>query len=222
MYEASDQAWDVLRAALGGSGLMRQSPEDLLHALEAAAWLDRFAAAGRHMLVPMAKANGASWADLAAAMGVSRATAQHRHKQEVEEWEEGLRRAAAPPPWEGVEPLTPMDPPVGFEPSDSDFARMPDMPMWDYIGPLGPAIQWVRANHTDVRVYIDEDVHVVMSSNNSRHVSTTADSEEEAWRGHLGRALVGDDQPFPGHARPGETIAEFKLRVPAERWRSLE
>jgi hypothetical protein len=220
MYEASDQAWDVLREALGGSGLMRQSAKDLLHALEAAAWLDRFAAAGRHMLAPMAKANGASWADLAAAMGVSRATAQHRYKQEVEEWEESVRRAATPPPWEGVEPLTPMDPPADFEPSDNDFARMADMPAWDYIGPLEPAIQWIRANHTDIRVYVDEDLHVIMSSSSRRHASTAADSEEEAWRGHLGQALLGDDQPFPDDAGPGETIAEFKTRVPPDRWRS--
>lgn len=221
MYEASDQAWEVLRGALVSADLRRRSAGELLHALEAAAWLDRFAAAGRHLLVPAAKANGASWADLAAAMGVSRATAQHRHKQGVEEWEESVRRPAAPPPWEGVEPLAPMNPPVHFEPSDVDFVRMADLPAWEYTGPLEPAIQWVRAHHTDVRVYLDEDLHVVMSTSRRQHAATTADSEEKAWRAHLGQALLGDDQPLPDDARPGEPIAAFKTRVPPDRWRSL-
>ena len=111
----------------------------------------------------MTKVNGASWADLATAMGVSRATAQHRHRQEVEDWEDSVRRAAAPRPWEGVEPLAWMDPPLDFHPSDEDFARVADLPAWDYTGPLESAIQYVRAHHTEVLVYSEDDVHYVSS-----------------------------------------------------------
>ncbi|MQA09578.1 MAG: hypothetical protein GEU98_13705 [Pseudonocardiaceae bacterium] len=217
MYEASDQAWDVLRDAMGSTGLTRRSSDELLHAIEAASWLERSALAGRHLLVPIAKANGASWADLAAAMGVSRATAQHRHKQEVEEWEESVRRAAMPPPWEGIEPLAPMEPPVGFEPGDDDFERLPGLPAWNYKGPLEAGIRWLRAHHTEVLVYTDDGVHYVSSKSGTSSMSTSADSEEEAWRAHLGYALLaGDDPPFPDDARPGETIAGFKARLGSE------
>lgn len=97
MVEAIEQSWDVLREVMGGTALTKRSSQDLLHAVEASAWLERMSEAGRHLVVPLAKVNGASWAELGAAMGVSRATAQHRHRQEVEDWEEGVRRAAAPP-----------------------------------------------------------------------------------------------------------------------------
>jgi hypothetical protein len=215
MYEATNQAWDILREALSSARLTARPAPELLHAVEAAAWLERLAEVGRHLLVPMAKVNGASWADLAAAMGVSRATAQHRHQQEVEDWEDSVRRAAAPPPWEGVEPLAPMDPPVGFHPSDEEFVRMADLPAWDYTGPLEPAIQYVRAHHTEVLVYSDDDVHYVSSTYEGGSLSTSADSEEEAWRGHLGHVLAKGKKPFPDDARPGETIADFKARTDA-------
>jgi hypothetical protein len=213
MYEATLQAWAVLQEAMGSRGGLHKRPASyLLHAVEASAWLERISAVGRHLFVPIAKANGASWADLAAAMGVSRATAQHRHRQEAEEWEDSIRLAAAPGPWEGVEPLTQMEPPTDFHPSDEDFVRRADAPAWDYTGPLEPAIQYLRAHHSEVRVYSHDDVHYVSSTYEGGNLNTSADSEEEAWRAHLGHVL-GEKKPSPGDARPSETIAVYRTRM---------
>jgi hypothetical protein len=216
MVEATGQAWETLHEALGSARLTDRPAQELLHAVEAAAWLERLAEVGRHLLVPMAKVNGASWANLAAAMGVSRATAQHRHQQQVDDWEEGLRRAAAPKPRKGVEPLRPMDPPVGFSPTDDEFVREANRPAWDYTGPLEPAIQYVCAHHAEVSVHRDDDAHYVSSKyvdgGVSHSISTSADSEEKAWRSHLGHVLARG-KPFPDDARPGETLAEFRART---------
>jgi hypothetical protein len=214
MVEATTQAWDVLREALSGH-LTDRPAQELLHAVEAAAWLERLSDVGRHLLVPITKVNGASWAELGAAMGVSRATAQHRHQEQVKEWEDSVRRAAMPPPWKGVEPLAAVDPPAEFYPGDDDFVREPRRPAWEYTGPLEPAIQYVRAHHTDVLVYNCDGTHYVSSQNGNSHMSTSADSEEEAWRSHLGHALT-TGKPWPDDARPGETLARFKARTGAE------
>lgn len=217
MVDALSEAWTVLQEAMGSSGLRDRPKSDLLHAVEAAAWLERVAEAGRHLLVPIAKVNGASWADLAAAMGVSRATAQHRHGQDVAEWEEDMQEAARWALARDVEPLAPMDPPEEFQPSEHDLARMAGLPAWNYIGPLAPGIQFIRAHHTDVRYYAYEGVHYV-SSKHTRDdgipssVSTSADSEEEAWRAHIGGAL-SEGMPYPDDARPGETVAQLRARV---------
>lgn len=214
MGEAILQSWEVLREAMGSADrLDSRAGDDLLHVVEAAAWLERLAKAGRHLFVPIAKTNGASWAELAAAMGVSRATAQHRHGQGVEEWEESIRMAAAPSPWEAVDPLPPVAPPEDFNPGDDDFVRMTNRPAWNYTGRLEAAIQYVRAHHTSVRVYRVDDVHYVCSHHAGGIVNTSADSEEDAWRAHLGLVLTGDGQPFPDDARPGETIAALKARL---------
>lgn len=99
---------------------------------------------------------------------------------------------------------------------DDKFVREPDRPTWEYTGPLEPAIQYVRAHHAEVLVYGDDDVRYVSSKYEdqgvSRSLSTSAGSEEEAWRNHLGHVLT-EGEPFPDDARPGETIADFKART---------
>ena len=95
MSDAITQSWLVLQETLGGTGLTQRSAEELLHAVEAAAWLERMAGINRHLLVPAAKSNGASWDALGAAMGVTNGTARQRHHQDVEEWEGHLRQAAS-------------------------------------------------------------------------------------------------------------------------------
>ena len=84
---------------------------------------------------------------------------------------------------------------------------MAQLPAWDYTGPLEPAIQYVRARHTEVVVYSDDDVHYVSSKHGGGSISTSADSEEEAWRGHLGQVLTkGSLSPtMRGRARPSPT-----------------
>src|SRR6476661_7815463 len=39
MYEATEQAWDILREALSNARLTDRSAQELLHAVEATAWL---------------------------------------------------------------------------------------------------------------------------------------------------------------------------------------
>lgn len=47
-------------------------------------------------------------------------------------------------------------------------------------------------------------------------MSTSADSEQEARRAHIGHVLTSGTQPFPDDARPGETIAGLKARLQQE------
>ena len=210
MVEATGQAWETLHEALSSARLTDRPAQELLHAVEAAAWLERLAEVGRHLLVPMAKVNGASWANLAAAMGVSRATAQHRHQQQIEPT--GKKAFAAPQLrsrgrawsrsgrwthlWALVRPI-------------DEFVREANRPAWDYTGPLEPAIQYVCARNPEVSVHRDDDVHYVSSryvdGGISRSISTSADSEEKAWRSHLGHVLARG-KPFPDDARPGESF----------------
>lgn len=218
MAEALSEAPAVLTAAMGDGRLQDLTSIDLLHAVEAASWVEHLAEAGRHWLVPAAKAAGASWADLAQAMGVTRSTAQHRFKQQAEEWEEAVRQQARPPLGASVPALAPMDPPKRFEPSDDEFVRDEKLPAWIYTGPLDSAIQYVRATHKDVKVFSEDGIHYVQSRyedperGTPHSASTTADSEEEAWRAHLGLVL-GWGHPYPDDARPGETVAALRART---------
>jgi hypothetical protein len=214
MAEAIDQAWEVLREAMVGSGIPQRTSPELLRAVEAAAWLERIAETGRHLFVPAAKANGASWADLGSSMGVSRATAQHRFKQDIEEWEESVKQAAAPRACEGVEPLAPTETPAEFDPLDTEFVRALG-PAWVYTGPLEPAIQWLRAHHSNVVVYEDGGSHIVRSTCGREGGSASGETEEDAWRGHLGYVLA-KGRPWPDDALPGETMAELRERTGGE------
>lgn len=216
MVEAREGAYAMYERVMGSASFISNPDVNLLlRGIEAASWLARIGESGRDYMVPIAKAAGASWADLADAMGVSRGTAQYRYKKEAAEWAEDLRRAATPAAWEGVEPLTKTDPPENFEPTDDDFVRDERIPAWYYTGPLDPAIQYMRARHEGLMVYPAEDVHVVSSRGPFGSMSTTADTEEEAWRSHFASSYVRD-KPYPDDARPGETRAEFKRRIGAE------
>jgi len=216
IVEVLEEAPAVLKAALGAGSLTGLGPETLLHAVEAASWLERYSGAVRHTLVPAAKVSGASWAELGRAMGVSRATAQHRFKQETDDWEEALMARTAPHAWETVAPLAPTTLPTHFHPDDTEFARHAEMPAWIYTGELKLAIQYICATHTDVKVWSDDGVHYVMSDSVSEsgvtsHTSTAADSEEDAWRAHIGGALVSG-QPYADQAEAGESLADLKVR----------
>jgi len=62
-----------------------------------------------------------------------------------------------------------------------------------------------------VLVYSYDGIHCVSSDSGRASVSTSADTEAEAWRAHLGLVLT-EGQPYPDDARPGETIAQLKAR----------
>ncbi|MFD7306953.1 hypothetical protein [Promicromonospora sp. NPDC059942] len=219
MPEILDEAPEVLRNALGGS-LSRMGTRELLHAIEAAAWLNLFGESGQRAIAPAAKAGGASWADLAAAMGVSRSTAKYRYQQEAAEWEQHLKERNEPRKWETITPMDPVDLPTDFQPTDDDLARSTSLPTWVWIGELEPAIQFIRATHTDVKVWEDDGVHSVMSTSLvdgvTYNASSTADSLEEAWRAHIGSAL-GHGKPYPDDALPGETVIALKARIRQQR-----
>lgn len=101
--------------------------------------------------------------------------------------------------------------------SFDDFVREAELPAWTYTGPLEPGIARVHEHCAEVettkerRVFV---VHSVLPSEHGINLCTTADTEEDAWRGHLGVLLLrGVVHPHPDNAQPGETLAALKARV---------
>lgn len=80
------ESFDVLATAMGGPSVHGLSEAELLHIVEAASLLGTMIEWTHSAVVPAARTHGASWARLAAAMGVSRSTAQYRHEKAAKEW----------------------------------------------------------------------------------------------------------------------------------------
>ncbi|MFE3170070.1 hypothetical protein ACFXI3_00430 [Amycolatopsis sp. NPDC059235] len=79
-------AFETLRAAMAGPSVHRLTSDQLLHLVEAASHLELMIEWTRLTAIPAARAGGASWAQLGAAMGVSRSTAQYRYERAAKEW----------------------------------------------------------------------------------------------------------------------------------------
>jgi hypothetical protein len=76
------EAYDLVQAAMSDVGHFSGSKEEVLHLLEAGSYLDRMATFTTSVAIVRAREAGASWAKLAAAMGVSRSSAQSRYERE--------------------------------------------------------------------------------------------------------------------------------------------
>lgn len=92
------------------------------------------------------------------------------------------------------------------------------MSAWLYTGPLEPGIALARQRCTTLTHRMDGPVHIVESEQPATdtdprcHSATTADTEVEAWRAHLG-LLFGDDKPYPDDADPGESLIRYQARL---------
>jgi hypothetical protein len=80
------ESFDVLSTAIGGPSVHRLSEAELLHIVEAASLLATMIEWTHSTVVPAVRAHGASWARLAAAMGVTRSTVQYRYEKAAKEW----------------------------------------------------------------------------------------------------------------------------------------
>jgi hypothetical protein len=215
MAEAIDQAWEVLREAMVGSGIPQRTSPELLRAVEAAAWLERIAETGRHLFVPAAKGErcfvGRPRQLDGRLQSYGSAPIQAGHRGVGGERQAGgphLERARVSSLWR--RPETPAE----FDPLDTEFVRALG-PAWVYTGPLEPAIQWLRAHHSNVVVYEDGGSHIVRSTCGREGGSASGETEEDAWRGHLGYVLA-KGRPWPDDALPGETMAELRERTGGE------
>lgn len=83
------ESFAVVREAMGGHSVHALPEAELLHIIEAASHLEGMVTWVRSAVVPAAKASGASWAKLAAAMGVTRSTVQYRYEKAAKDWAAG-------------------------------------------------------------------------------------------------------------------------------------
>jgi hypothetical protein len=97
-------------------------------------------------------------------------------------------------------------------PMDEQLVRHENVPAWSYTGQLEPAIALVRERSTTVETSWRGGVFHVSTTEPGRSTSTTADSEEDAWRAHIGD-LFGRGKPYPDDARPGEALSAFRERT---------
>ncbi|MBD8057520.1 hypothetical protein IC607_00865 [Cellulomonas sp. JH27-2] len=141
------EAPGVAAALLGGGSILLLPATELLDAVEAAAWLEIYAETVREYAVPAARGAGVSWDEIAAAMGVTRASAIRKYDEKAAAWlrdERGVDELE----WQALEPMAA---PEGFTPTDHDLLRA-ELPAWTYTGPLEPGIQSVLATHDRVRI----------------------------------------------------------------------
>jgi hypothetical protein len=85
-------------------------------------------------------------------------------------------------------------------------------PSWEFAGALDEGKAILEAECTELRYWTEKGVHYISARNKQRFASTTADSEEDAWRTQIGCHL-GNNQPHPDDAKPGETLSDFKDRL---------
>lgn len=79
---AMREASEVALSAMSGPALPSLNTVELLHILEAASWLDYLRVWATEAVFPIARESGASWAQLAAAMGESRSTVKSRYERQ--------------------------------------------------------------------------------------------------------------------------------------------
>lgn len=79
------ESFELLTAVMRGGPATKLSLEQLLHVVEAGSHLERMSTWAEMVAMPLAREAGASWATLAAAMGVPRSTAQSRYKKATQD-----------------------------------------------------------------------------------------------------------------------------------------
>jgi hypothetical protein len=77
------EAFDTVQEAMGAASMTNHTKDELLHFLEAAAYLGAMAFFTNAVALPAARDTGASWAELGAAMGTSRSSAKSRYKKAI-------------------------------------------------------------------------------------------------------------------------------------------
>lgn len=87
-------------------------------------------------------------------------------------------------------------------------------PSWEYVGDLDKGKTILEAECTDLRYWTEDGVHYIITQSDKTFAATTADSAEEAWRTQIG-CYLGDSQPHPDDAKPGETLQDFIARTRA-------
>lgn len=106
---------------------------------------------------------------------------------------------------------------MGIELNDQ-LERHARMPAWTYTGPLeeGKAAVWAMCQ--EVKEFKKAGISYVSTRQDARggepaqSVTTSADSFEDAWRGHIG-LLFSVSAPHPDDAEPGETVTEYRRRL---------
>ena len=105
----------------------------------------------------------------------------------------------------------------------SDFASDHGRDRWKYIGPLDDLVDWFceefpltqRTTALEGGSFSIVTERYELQADGKRasalEVYTAADSEEEAWRLHLGEALVSDSEPYAVLAEDGQTLSELKI-----------
>lgn len=79
------ESFELLTDVMGGGPVTGLSLAELLHVVEAGSHLGAMAAWTELVAMPLAREAGASWATLAAVMGVPRSTAQSRYKKSTQD-----------------------------------------------------------------------------------------------------------------------------------------
>jgi hypothetical protein len=92
------ESFETLNAAMSGPSVHKLTKDELLHIVEAGSYLESLTEWARTTTIPAARAAGASWAKLGAAMGTSRSTAQYRYEKAAKEWSEVDEASGTPPP----------------------------------------------------------------------------------------------------------------------------
>lgn len=86
------ESFEILDAAMRGPSVRVLDQDELLHLVEAAGYLETMTGWARATAIPAARAAGASWSKLGAAMGVSRSTAQYRFEKAAKDWQENSQQ----------------------------------------------------------------------------------------------------------------------------------
>jgi hypothetical protein len=76
-------AFDIVFEDMAGASTLALSKEELLHLLEAGSYLYWMGSYTTSVAITTARKAGASWAELGAAMGVSRSSAKSRYERQV-------------------------------------------------------------------------------------------------------------------------------------------
>lgn len=79
------ESFELLTEVMRGGPATSMSLAELLHVVEAGSHLGGMSAWAETVAMPLAREAGASWATLAAAMGVPRSTAQSRYKKSTQD-----------------------------------------------------------------------------------------------------------------------------------------
>lgn len=96
---------------------------------------------------------------------------------------------------------------------NNELVRESQAPAWFYIGDLITAKAWAAQTQWNIELHREHNYVTLSSSGPETNLGTTADTEDDAWRSHLGVLLCWDSKPYPDVAMPGETRGELIDRL---------